>query len=242
MEEKLIKDFDRGIENMMNDHVVTPPFGAWNRIAAELEVGPVAVVTTTTPAQPWINTGTVLGFVSGALMIGTFVGSWLLYNKYNTNEASTIVQKPIEVAAQGNTVNVPVFSTEKNTENIQPNAKHVVVLADNNIAKKAEYTTVRLNSNEDVAAPTVKLPMDKQKANDEPYYFPPVDINIPETKPEQPAEVSLQTEVKPEEQTKLAEVKKTATSSSSSRVKFKKKRNSGWNYGKINRTKSRSKY
>lgn len=245
MEEKAIKDFDRGIENRMNDHVAAPPFGAWNRIAAELEAGPVAVVSTTAPAQPWINTGTVLGFVSGALMIGTFVGSWLLYNKYNANEASAIVQRATEVAAQVNTVSVPVVSVEQPKGNILPSAKNVVVLAANKPTKETEYTTVRLNSNEDVAAPTVKLPMDKQKGTDEPYYFPPVDINVPEAKAvnTEIAEDNLQPEVKEvDEPAKTVEVKKITSSSSSSHVKFKKKRSSGWNYGKINRTKSRSKY
>lgn len=245
MEEKAIKDFDRHIENMMNEHVSAPPFGAWNRIAAELEAVPGPVAVTSAPAQPWISSGTVLGFISGALMIATLVGSWVLYNKYNYSEPH-LAEQPQAIVAPAKTLSVPVttkgqLSVEKHAE-----AENIVATASlSRKVEKAEFTTVKLNTNrEDVAAPTVKLPVDKQKGTDEPYYFPAVDINVPVATTEVAGQaVTEQEEEKPTiEQAKEVELKKVANSSSSTRIKFKKKRSSGWNYGKINRTKSRSKY
>lgn len=244
MEEKAIKDFDRCIENMMNEHVSAPPFGAWNRIAAELEAVPAPVAVTSAPAQQWISSGTVLGFISGALMIATLVGSWVLYNEYSINDRLS-AEQPQPIVAPAKTSSVPVAAKEQLGMGKYTEAKNVVATASlSRQVEKAEFTTVKLNTNrEDVAAPTVKLPMDKQVNSEEPYYFPPVDINVPTSTTEGARQEILEQEVKPvSEPIKEVELKKATSSSSSARIKFKKKRNSGWNYGKINRTKSRSKY
>lgn len=245
MEEKVIKDFDRHIENMMNEHVAAPPFGAWNRIAAELEVVPAPVVFTPAPAQPWISTGAVLGFISGALMIATLTGSWLLYNKYNTTGIST--QQTTVTANQAPIVSKPAHLTVsevyKPTASLQNEVNESKSVLAVKTVEEAEFSTVKLNTIQEVAAPTVKLPVDKQKAGDEPYYFPPVDINVPTVSNNHVAMSDMGEESKAvAEPVKEAEAKKIVSNSSSSRIKFKKKRSSGWNYGKINRTKSRSKY
>lgn len=251
MEDNSVKNFDRSIEQMMNEHSVAPPFGAWNRIAAELDAAPVAITTPTSApvSYPFFHTGTVMGFVSGALMIGAMVTGWLLYQNYtsvtNTTPEVLNVSESVTNTAEPSVVAPVVVEAKTEPRKYEP---AILVSAVNSKQKKEtapEVYTVKLTENE-VAAPIVKLPVDKQKSTEEAYYFPPVDINIPESKltaNEVAANVEDQEEsADADEAARLVEVKKVASNSSTAKVKFKKKRSAGWNYGKINRTKSRSKY
>lgn len=251
MEDNSLKNFDRSIEQKMNEHSVAPPFGAWNRIAAELDAAPV-VVTTVTPApvsHPFFQTGTLLGFVSGALMIGSMVTGWFLYQNYNsaTNTTPELlnVSESISNTAEPSLVAPVVVEPKADKQKFSESV--TLISATKNKQKKektVEVNTVRLSENE-VAAPIVKLPVDKQKNTDETYYFPPVDINIPESKlatTEVATNVEEEEDVEADDEAKLVEVKKVANNSSTAKLKFKKKRSAGWNYGKINRTKSRSRY
>lgn len=252
MEDKSVKNFDRHIEQMMNEHSVDPPFGAWNRIAAELESVPSSAVTTTTvSSQPWLNTGTILGFISGALMIGTLVTGWFAYStykNYNTESGKPTSNNDVKVNEQSFSQTfapsaIVTTEAQQTSNHITKHrtSTHVAVTSKEEVL---ESSTVKISKNEEVAAPTVKLPVDKQKNASEPYYFPPVDINVPENKVADNSPVANNEILSHEEEpAKVTEVKKVTPSTASfEKVKFKRKKKTGWTYGKINRTKSKSKF
>ena len=85
MEQK-IKNFDRSVEQMMNEHEVAPPFGMWNRISADLEAMPVAatapVVTSLIPKRA------MMGIIASALIIGTAVITGYLVSSSNPAKTS----------------------------------------------------------------------------------------------------------------------------------------------------------
>lgn len=240
MEDKAIKDFDRHIEGMMNEHSVAPPFGAWNRIAAELDATTVAAPVAT-PRAPLFNTGTILGFVSGALMIGTMVTGWFVYNNYNSNLQtdkgllSGIETSNAKEAVKAETATVivsdevaPVTEAKTFAVTKTPKKKDTGVVA----------ASVKVVAPE-VEAATVKLTTDKEKEAGEAYYFPPVDIDMPESKTTANNAVTV---VKEEQKIELPKIEVKKTSGSSERVKFKKRKPAKWNYGRLNRTRSKSKY
>lgn len=240
MEDKAIKDFDRSIESMMNEHSVAPPFGAWNRIAGELDAIPAAA-TAIPGRSPLFNTGTVVGFVSGALMIGSMVTGWLVYNNYNAEQTD----KNLAVVTQNEVSKGLNFAPAKTGEvqTITPIVEAKTVSIAKAITKQdksvTENTSVKVIAT-DVAAPTVKVPVDKEKQAGEAYYFPPVDIDVPDNKIQNTNNAT--TVVKEEIKTEPAKIEVKKSSSSGDRVKFKKKKPAKWNYGRLNRTKSKSKY
>lgn len=244
----MLKDFDRHIEQLMNESSVTPPFGAWNRIAAELDAAPIANPTTGSAAgsvaQPLLNAGTVFGFISGALLIGTAVTGWLLYNNYNNNPASTI--PPVNTT----THTEEVITTPTQTATTEIIAQKPVEVKTTRITTGVTKTTNVVTpkttpipqNNEEVAAPTIKLPMDKEKNVNETYYFPPVDINTGNETLQNTAPV-FENDKKHDEADEAKITKRVSQSSSSGeRIKFKKKRKTNWTYGRLNRTKNKSKY
>jgi hypothetical protein len=176
MEDKLIKDFDRSIEQMMNQHTVTPPFGAWNRIAAELPtVAPEAA-----PIAPRIPKSAWIGFLSGASLIATLVAGTLIYNN-STNQPvvsvpteSLVTEKSIvnSVATENSTLNeMPVVSLAPKAEiKSVVNRQQETPLQSETINQSAENV---LTDNTNLETATTNT---SDKA-EQVYFFPAVDIN-----------------------------------------------------------------
>ncbi|MCW5907432.1 MAG: hypothetical protein KIS94_06210 [Chitinophagales bacterium] len=243
MDDKSLKNFDRHIEQVMNEGSVTPPFGAWNRIAAELEAAPAAGVATGavgTTTQPLFNTGAVLGFISGALLIGTLITGWLLYNNYNNNSISVTPVVNTELPVEEIVTTTQPVATEPVLQAPVEVKTTRIVSTTPKVEKSATEVPAKLQNNE-VAAPTVKLPMDKQKNTDEVYYFPPVDINTGTPTENTTATADEEDEDNDADEVKIAK-KVTQSSSSGERIKFKKKRKTNWTYGRLNKTKNKSKF
>lgn len=242
MEDKAIKDFDRHIEGMMNEHSVAPPFGAWNRIAGELDAVVAEVAPVPAPASPWFNTGTVVGFVSGALMIGTMVTGWLVYNNYNST-VNNAGLTGVKVQQIDNTVKAETNNgiADQNTGVYPVEQPKTLALAKVTTKKKDTSLgkTMSKVAAPEVEATTVKLADEKEKQAGETYYFPPVDIDMPESKT---AVNNAVTVVKEEQKIELPKIEVKKSSGSSERVKFKKRKPAKWNYGRLNRTRSKSKY
>lgn len=249
MEDKSIKDFDRAIEQAMNEHAVAPPFGAWNRIAAELDA-PVAAPIAAGRAFPVAAVG---GFVAGALFLGSVVAGVLIYNG---NQLDNITQ-PV-----AGTTNTPVTTTVSETTTATPVATGLNNVAEANevaiaavmpqVSKKAvavkaapvaaaENETKVLANNNDVAVPQVRIAKNTNPVST-PYYFPPVDITMDEQPIQKNAVAEEMEAVEEETSSKPAgntEVRKRSSSSSYGNfrgIKFKKKR-SKFTYGRIISTK-----
>lgn len=258
MEDKMIKDFDRAIEQMMNENAVTPPFGAWNRIAAELNTPAAAPVA----ARRALPVAAIGGFVAGALLIGGVVAGVLVYNGKtldNITYPAATTDNTVATSTSGQFIAANVIEPQDNiaTEsNVASLAAEVVatqpkVNVNSNVEKKPGAATITeatantpvLSNNNDVAVPDVKV---ANKANmvSMPYFFPPIDINNEDTAAETEADLE-EADAKNETTSKIAapvsDVKKRTSSSSSSTefrgVKFKKKKRSKFTYGSIIRAK-----
>lgn len=244
MEDKSIKDFDRAIEQMMNEHAVTPPFGAWNRIAAELDA-PVAA-----PVAPGrtVPVAAIGGFVAGALLIGGIVAGVLVYNGNSLNNITyPIASNTQPQVATETTLVAPVVEQEDNiaTESNEGELKTIAALSANTQATKANTApkvvehTKTLTNNNDVAVPEVAVGNNANMVS-MPYYFPPIDISVDSQAEQQNAAPAA----KPKEtiaksSTSTSEVKKRNSSPSVEfrGVKFKKKKKSKFTYGSIIRAK-----
>lgn len=245
MEEKSMKDFDRNIERALTDYSVAPPFGVWNRIQSELDAAEPAPPV----ALPLIPRGVLAGFFAGAALIGTLVGGWFMYNNSGTTATTpTGVETSIVTTPAIQSTQQPVIETNNNAPVVAIN--HVVKTNSSkssiNMAPVAE-TSAAANtaSTEDQTIGLTSLAsIEKQEKKDsqvyEAYYFPPVDINTPESNNEEVVADLYRGYNTPSigEPAKTAEVKK-KSSSNDSRMKFKKKRKprGGFSYGRLNRLK-----
>lgn len=251
MEEKSIKDFDRAIEQAMNESAVPPPFGAWNRIAAQLDApaaAPIAAASTFPRAA-------VGGFVAGALLIGSIITGVLVYNGNTTqnitqplasnqptvNEAQVtapVVAEQDNVAAESNTTELTTIAAIQTTQ--KEVVKPIAVKSTTVTAKAAEKKNVLANNN-DVAVPEIKVA--NHAASTAPYYFPPVDITMDEQPQQSAAPVNAITSKETSAKLPTTESKKRISSSSSGSdfhgIKFKKKRKTKFTYGRIVSTKKR---
>lgn len=261
MEEKSIKDFDRTIEQAMNEYSVAPPFGMWNRISAELGTPEGAVVAPKpTSALP---KGLLAGFIAGALVIGTTITGILVYNGNNNLPAVSNSTAPIQQQIN-NTQSVVNENSAANNTAAESNttvvaeepaaplkAKTMIVTAlaakTTNPVKQASAAPAHIdtspmgvnamNNNNDVAVPQVAV--GNKATSTDAYYFPPVDINIPGEKADTEATANNDAD-NGEEDVKSTDTKKAISRSSSSspeRIKFKKRRRSHYTYPTIVRRK-----
>ena len=256
MEDKMIKDFDRAIEQMMNENAVAPPFGAWNRIAAELNTPAAAPVA----ARRALPVAAIGGFVAGALLIGGLVAGALIYNGNSLNnitypstvansnnvsvasetttvqpsaEVTNTIQQSSTVVAESNKPTMAVLASEAAADK-QTKKDATVVAADNKLA---------LSNNNDVAVPEVKLKASSTSIISMPYYFPAIDVaNDSQTTASADAddmeEYEHDADVAKTGTKQSSEVKRRSSSSSDFRgVKFKKKKKKSFTYGSIVRAK-----
>lgn len=241
MDQKM-KNFDRGIEQMMNESAVAPPFGMWNRISAELDAE-VAVVTK--PAASPIPQRSLTGMVVGALIIGASLVTAYVVNSTdnNNNRPSAITTTaPVVVAPAITTpVTTPVISN--NQPVLVSEVKHTVIHSSKprTIAKPVEESVVATEETASVAASSntndmdlliPEMPVTANTATNETYFFPAVDSYTGEgNKTENKAIAKVVKTEKP--------VEREVTSSSEPRLKFRPKRHNKHSYGVVNRMSSR---
>ncbi len=244
MEDRNIKDFDRYIEQRMNENSVEPPFGMWNRISAEIGSAPVVEVPPV--VSPMFPKAVLVGFVSGALMIGSLITGWIVYNGHSLNtieKEAPVYHNNSKLQNQSNNAEVAtenvrdevVVAPPATIEPIRISAKTVAVPKINTLNN--EKTEHRSLASGDVPVPTQKLPIDKEGQVQEPYYFPPVDIDVPESDSHPQIASHNGTDNEDLEEPKSNDTKKLISSSGEQRIKFRKKRKASWNYPHIIRTK-----
>jgi hypothetical protein len=233
-----IKNFDRSIEQMMNENSVAPPFGMWNRISAELDaevLPPVSSPASVIPGRAMI------GFFAGALILGgTMVTAYLLNNKTAAPQ-QIVSQEPVVVNMPEKEKVEPVIIAESPKASIVSETKKSLVAkpAVSQIAEEKQVVTEPYTTYQEVAVPN-QTNAESASASLDPYYFPPVDIDAPEVN-KAPVAASKETTVcKPaEEETKVVEKKvKVQSQTSEKKLKFKKRRSGGFTYGHLNRLRS----
>ncbi len=236
--EKEIKNFDRRIEQIMNENSVAPPFGMWNRISSELESEALPIAA----AAPLvlIPKRAMVGFIAGVAVIGLSLVTAYLVSNNSTQQLETT--KPIaSITETTPSVAKTVPSTTKNV--VLEKVNHIQVAKVNTIASRTTQqetgvATETSNNNRfrntDVSVPNQAIASNQTTGN---YYFPPVDIvNTPATETtEEIAVVTANQLAKQEEKLGDKKGKISATSSSEKRIKLKKHRRGGFTYGSLNR-------
>jgi len=227
--DKKMKNFDRNIEQMMNEHEVAPPFGMWNRISAQLDAETiVAPAAANTPVPKRI----IGGFIAGALLIGATLLTAYLVNNTTTKKApvaaalttTTVSETPAVNIAPAITEAIPVAMKETKRVARISKAKTIAKPAAEKLIT-AEEKTVAMNTlpaNAEVLIPTVSA---ENSSAAEAYYFPAVD-NLNDKKVEEKAVV--------------APVKKVVIKSDereretvSNNIKFRPKKHRSFSYGRI---------
>ena len=217
MEQK-IKNFDRSIEQMMNEHQVTPPFGMWNRISSELETMPEAVAA----AAPVVSASLIpkralAGIIAVALVVGSAaITGYLVYSPLNNNNTTkssglnaqiTATTKTVSSAnTTEQTVSVKNAANPSNISMAKVKVKHLV--ASNPVqstiqaaqqVKPAVYQNENAginnaaleNANTDVPTP-IESNVQNITEETQTYFFPPIDVNTPEkNKPSTESPISI---------------------------------------------------
>ncbi len=234
MEQKM-KNFDRRIEQMMNESEVTPPFGMWNRIAAELETGATPIpVSVNSP----IPQRTVFGFIAGALLISASLMIAYLLNGYSAEEKAiavntAVVSQPSETTTVVTEVPTIVFREEvrpavirsSKLKSIAKPAKEIV----SSIQEPASAAQV-IPAHAEVLIPN--QPIAQSNGVTEPYYFPAIDINTTQNKTENKIVASVAKTVKTEK-TSEEKGREIISSNDVPKIKFRPKKHRSFSYGRI---------
>ena len=225
--EKKMKDFDRNIEQLMNEHEVAPPFGMWNRIAAELETG---VVSSPVSVNSPIPQRAVIGFIAGAIFIGAS-----LVTAYVINSNSKMEAPITTVAHQTTNIIAPVIFKSESV--VKQEIKLVArVSKPKTVAKAVEEPTVIeestanqvLVSSSEVSIPTQTIA--ENNAVNEPYYFPAVD-NMSENKVAEKTVAPTKAIAKPTDDND----KESVSNNDPPKIRFRPKKHGKFGYMKINR-------
>jgi hypothetical protein len=257
-----IKNFDRGIEQMMNEHEVAPPFGMWNRISAELEAMPLPVAAAAPAVTSLIPKRAIAGIIASALIIGASIATgYMVHSSLNSNKnkveantkpisapvTSTVVAnnnsvQPVEPVKHEVTPALPVLAKAKvnhiadnpvqSTLQAAQQVNPVAVQPAANTTGVAAYTNSLVVNNSNTDVPT---PIEPIAQNTEPqtYYFPPIDVNTPEKTKASDAPVVVKAHT-----TKVAApVADNSDNSSPRKFKFPKSRRSNFSWPKINTNK-----
>lgn len=231
--EQEIKNFDRQIEKVMNESSVTPPFGAWNRIAAELDAMPVIageaaqVAAASAPNSSWRFLAIAGVFVLTGL---TTVG--LFYKSDAVDHKAEVIAPAVEKSNAVNTttvLNVLAEQKEVKTDKISPKVKSSgVAQMQEPIVNTQVIETEALDVQPVVAPATEVASLDVP--NDMESYslvFPAIDRDE--------AKVQFANSVK--EQDDDDDNKAKVKSGSSYKMKFKKPKRQRFSYGHLNRVK-----
>lgn len=247
MEEK-IKNFDRGIEQMMNESSVAPPFGMWNRIAADLDAAEALPVAAAAPAS-LVSKRVTYGILTVAALISTSFLTALYINSTHQATLTEPVANTTSVVAEKVAAHPPIVTgiakaTDENrtamtvapvnTKRISSNIVNPVIVAEEPvIGNKTTIVT-------DVAVPT--LTGNTSSIATDAYYFPPVDMNSLTAEKQTHESTTSLAEEKPLEK-KTKSVSTSSSSSNDKRISIKKRKRGGFSYGSLNRTKKqRPKY
>lgn len=242
------KNFDRNIEQLMNEHEVTPPFGTWNRIAAELEAT-TATTPVSAPSSAAIPQRSFTGLMAGVLLIGASLIAAYLVN------TSTKVAKPEAVGATVNSNNttpeitkaLPVIAEQ----NLQVAATAKTTIAPVKAARASKKISVA-KANTTNVNPTVALPAHAEifiptahittvsSPLAERYYFPAIDMaqaEVQQTK-SSTTDITEEASVKP----KVVKAdddddREILSNRDAPRIKFRPKKHRSFSYGKIIRRK-----
>lgn len=241
MDQKM-KNFDRGIEQMMNESAVAPPFGMWNRISAELDA---EVAVAAKPAASPVPQRSLTGMVIGALIIGaSLVTAYVVNSNDNENNRPSAITAtaPVVVAPAITTqVAAPAISQQQTVlvSEVKPTA--IRSSKPKTIAKPVEETVVATEETAEVSTPNNTndmdllipvMPVSASTATNETYFFPAVDSYTGEgNKTENKAIAKVVKTEKP--------VEREVTTSSEPRLKFRPKRHNKHSYGVVNRMSSR---
>ena len=232
--EKEIKNFDRTIEQMLSQQSVAPPFGAWNRIASELDAVPATAVTTS-PATI-LPKRFLVSIISGVIIIGTSLVT--AYLASNNKEAQTLTEPAAKIVSEQVSNVFPPTAQTVVSHHIQT-TKHLAVKQNEVISAKDDLGTVAdayPETPKAIEAVESEIYVPNQAinqtnaTNNQVYYFPPVDLNLPETKTQA---VALKTEE--EKPTDDKKVKAYSSSSNEQRIKFRKRKARKFSYGVLNR-------
>jgi len=226
------KNFDRSIEHKMNQHSVAPPFGAWNRIAAELDT----ITPAAAPAAPLIPNSALIGFLSGAALIATLVGGVLIYIEYNNETKSNAIQMP---PISSNTKEITLTPQTVVTT---PEKVEQVIVSKSTTTTKQEASepilpTQKYITPELAVIPTLNDENNVEKA--EPvFYFPAVDINTGNQYDESIVKYSMPSNYNAMN-VQHSETDKKTKSSNVKEIRFKprKDKKRPHNYGRTNRLK-----
>ncbi|MBK8658363.1 MAG: hypothetical protein IPN22_05690 [Bacteroidetes bacterium] len=237
MEEKMINHFDKKIEQAMNAYTEAPPFGMWNRISAELGE-PVAAPVAPKPHAVFTKSS-VLGFLSGVLLIGGIVTANMLYNSTLSYETPTVANQ-VSIPADASPFLVAQPVAQKVVAEPKVNAKMFSPkMLTINKAETSTASVTKVQENEQVMPAAQEIQADKT------FYFPPVDI---ETSSEELSEQSIEAAVTFmnhttvfKESEKAEEKSSKVISAKEQRLKFhpRKKRSHTW--GTINRRNTKNK-
>lgn len=237
-----IKNFDRSIEQKLNENEVAPPFGMWNRISAQLDVAETLPVAAAAPVA-LISKRHIAGFIAAAALISSSLITAYLVSAYKQSKNTP------------NPVNQTLVATTAKTEHTIPPApelsEHKVAVKFTNKSAPAVAVVVNeeplmpnllpeLPTNDlpsanlsEVAVPDFSIIQSTDKASDV-YYFPPVDaINQPTEKATISNESSPTKIITTE---KITEKKISKSSSSEKRIMLRRhNKRSGFTYGSLNR-------
>lgn len=245
-----MKSFDRIIEQRMNEETVPPPFGAWNRIAAQLDAMPMAAAEPA-PVNNYIPKRVVASFIAGMMVMGaTIAAGFMLRSSISDKTAAANNGAPAVSSftmAQGNTSDVlrnpntlgetspvsklPLYAPVTVSKRIAM-AKPAAPVAETSKVVTPETKNnaeTGVNSSSDVPTPVEAVTLPASKLT-EPYYFPPVDIVTPEKSKE---DVAITRIAKNDE---LAKASTDDDRPKADQKKFKPHhRRPGWAWGSINR-------
>ncbi len=243
-----IKEFDRQIEQAMNENSVNPPFGMWNRISAELDATPVASTGTGGGGAglgAMVTKSGLLGLVIIAAVESAFLVNYVASGNEGRNQATestenvmpanTVVTTSLQQPAVTEEV-TPAKSSSPITiaKNIgrthKPAHKQPVVIQQETIALAPTPNTIA-NFN-DVSSVPEQTTANETATNNEAYYFPPVDINIPGDKKAEEPTTTIATKVldNPTDKKKIS-------LPAEQKLKFKPPHKKKWGYGRFNRSK-----
>jgi hypothetical protein len=195
------KNFDRKIEQMMNEHQVAPPFGAWNRISSELDAMPAAVAAGVAPVvTSLIPKRAMAGIIAAALVIGSsLITAYLINNSHNNNQANSAVANTT-VASTVTTRPPTVQQTEPVKSTLAPagialtrvKVRHIAatnpvqstIIAAQQVQpainQPVALTPAPIINNENTDVPTPLEPVAQKAEDTQTYFFPPIDVSTPE--------------------------------------------------------------
>ncbi len=251
MDQKM-KNFDRNIEQLMNESEVAPPFGMWNRISAELDAEIVAAPTAAAANSP-IAQRTVYGFIAGALLIGaSFVAAYVMNDSFSDNKPVNSNVIVVTHTAPAITNEIPGNLTAKETQpvattadnenraakTVEPaivpvkvKAKPAIAALPKNAPASEEIKVVSKKARllqTDVPVPTISTTTQETETANEPYYFPAID-NTSDLETDKPAVAAKTTKAEKTEEKERS----FSIGNDIPRIKFRPKKHRSFSYGKI---------